>query len=325
MKIITNYLTVIFATFSYSILLTPFADAFVSTLCSSPRSFTSYLLSSKGSDHSTDSLESIRKLLNEMKVELLNSAEGSFEKSLDTSKSKESVIRENILSTRLSNLQLNKTRIDASTIPGAGRGLFASKDIAKGEVITCYPGDALLCSSDSEDDEVGEIDFQLNDLDLNSGVKYDEQANFDEEEEWGFDETIIWGSHVEEADRLDDTAVFQNDEFVIESSNPSLTHYALEVCDKYSIMGLPSLDSYPAYHGHFANDGAGHFATKKMDAGTNIETEIAAYVNQSIKSSNAKHENVDGLHMVTVATKNIKEGDEIFVTYGFDYWLEHSA
>jgi hypothetical protein len=328
MKITANYLTVLCATFSSSIVLTPFADAFVSTLYSSPRSFPSYLLSSKDSDHRTESLESIRKLLNEMKVELLNSAEGSFQKSLDTSKSKESVIRENILSTRLSNLQLNKTRIDVSTIPGAGRGLFASKDIAKGEVITCYPGDALLCSSDSEDDEVGEIesiDFQLNDLDLNSVVEYDEQADFDEEEEWGFDETIIWGSHVEEADRLDDTAVFQNNEFVIESSNPSLTHYALEVCDKYSIMGMPSLDSYPAYHGHFANDGAGHFATKKMDTDTDIEAEIAAYVNQSIRSSNAKHENVDGLHMVTVATENIKEGDEIFVTYGFDYWLEHST
>ena len=62
-----------------------------------------------------------------------------------------------------------------------------------------------------------------------------------------------------------------------------------------------------------------------MDSGTSIEEEIAAYVNTSIESSNAKHENVDGLHMVTVATKNIKEGDEIFVTYGFDYWLEHSA
>jgi hypothetical protein len=326
MQFLSIYLTGMYATFLSLVVLTPLADAFVSNIYSNPRTDSSHMLSSRDSDYKTESLESIRKLVNEMQAELLN--EGSFQNSLDTSKSKETVIRETILSTRLSDLQLNKTKIDTSTIPGAGLGLFASKDIAKGEVVTCYPGDALLCSSDSESDEIDEIDpldFELNEEDLDLDEKYDEQANFDEEEEWGFDETIIWGSHVEEEDRLDDTIVLQDDVFMSESSNPSLTHYALEVCDKYSIMGMPSLDSYPAYHGHFANDGAGHFANKKMDASTSIEEEMAAYVNQSIKTSNAKHENVDGLHMVTVATKNIKKGDEIFVTYGFDYWMEHSA
>lgn len=326
MQNLTNYLTLRYATLLSLVVLTPLADAFVPNIYCNPRTFSSHMLSSRDSDYKTESLESIRKLVNEMKAELLT--EGSFQNSSDTSKSKETVIRETILSTRLSDLQLNKTKIDTSTIPGAGLGLFASKDIAKGEVVTCYPGDALLCSSDSESDEIDGIDpldFELNEEDLDLDEKYDEQAKFDEDEEWGFDETIIWGSHVEEEDRLDDSIVLRDDDFMSESSNPSLTHYALEVCDKYSIMGMPSLDSYPAYHGHFANDGAGHFANKKMDACTNIEEEIAAYVNQSIKASNAKHENVDGLHMVTVATKNIKKGDEIFVTYGFDYWMEHSA
>jgi hypothetical protein len=312
------------------VILASFADAFV-IIHSNPIPSSSHLLSSRDSENTSESIESIRNLLNDMKVGLLNSDDGTLQKSFDTSKSKESVVRETILSTRLPDLKLNKTIIYISTIPGAGRGLFASKDIAKGEVVTCYPGDALLCTSASEDDvddfgddedDFGSLNLEMSDGDFDLDG---EGPDSDEEEEWDFDETIIWGSHVDEEDRLEDSVVTLKDESVKEYSNPSLTHYTLEVCEKYSIMGMPSLDSYPAYHGHFANDGAGHFARKKMDSVTNIEEEIAAYVNESIESSNAKHENVDGLHMVTVATKDIKEGDEILVTYGVDYWMEHST
>lgn len=305
------------------VVLASFADAFV-IIHSNSIPPSSHLLSAGDNENTSESLESIRDLLNDMKEGLLNSYDGSFQKSFDTSKSKESVIRETILSTRLPDLKLNKTVLGISTIPGAGRGLFASKDISKGEIVTCYPGDALLCSSASEDDvdDFGSLNFEFSEGDFDLDV---EESDFDEEEEWDFDETIIWGSHVDEVDRLEDSVVFQKDMSINENSNPSLTHYTLEVCEKYSIMGMPSLDFYPAYHGHFANDGAGHFARKKMDSGANIEEEIAAYVNQSIQSSNAKHVNIDGLHMVTVATKNIKEGDEIFVTYGVDYWMEHST
>jgi hypothetical protein len=305
------------------VILASVADAFV-IIHSNPIPSSSHLLSSRDSEGTSESIERIRNLLNDMKVGMLNSDDVSFQKSFDTSKSKESVVRETILSTRLPDLKLNKTIIDISTIPGAGRGLFASKDIAKGEVVTCYPGDALLCSSASEEDvdDFGSLNFEISDCNFDLDG---EEPDFDEEEEWDFDETIIWGSHVDEVDRLEDSVVFLKDTSIKEYSSPSLTHYTLEVCEKYSIMGMPSLDSYPAYHGHFANDGAGHFARKKMDSGASIEEEIAAYVNQSIGSSNAKHENVDGLHMVTVATKDIKEGDEILVTYAVDYWMEHST
>ena len=49
-----------------------------------------------------------------------------------------------MLRTRLSNLRLNRCVVGPSTIPQAGLGLFASRDIAQDELLTLYPGDALL-------------------------------------------------------------------------------------------------------------------------------------------------------------------------------------
>ena len=87
----------------------------------------------------------------------------------------EQTVRETLLSSRLPCLQnfLNKSEVRPSSILGAGRGLFAIDDIPQGEVITCYPGDALLCKS--EDDVV---------------------------------EDLLWGAHVVESDILDEETVF---------------------------------------------------------------------------------------------------------------------
>jgi hypothetical protein len=49
-----------------------------------------------------------------------------------------------LLRTRLPKLRLNRCFVAQSTISNAGRGLFASRDITEGELITLYPGDALL-------------------------------------------------------------------------------------------------------------------------------------------------------------------------------------
>jgi len=49
---------------------------------------------------------------------------------------------ENLLRTRLPQLALNRCRIGPS--PFHGSGVFATRAIAAGELVTCYPGDALL-------------------------------------------------------------------------------------------------------------------------------------------------------------------------------------
>jgi hypothetical protein len=50
----------------------------------------------------------------------------------------------NMLRTRLPNLRLNRCFVAPSTIPESGSGLFASRKFLKGELVTLYPGDALL-------------------------------------------------------------------------------------------------------------------------------------------------------------------------------------
>jgi hypothetical protein len=73
-----------------------------------------------------------------------------------------------------------------------------------------------------------------------------------------------------------------------------------------------------AYCGHYANDGAAIAAEGSFD-------EAAAYVLASQQRANAEHFALDGLHEVTVATRPIAAGEEVLVSYGTDYWLEHAA
>jgi len=232
------------------------------------------------------------------------------------------IVRETLLSTRLSNLNLNRTRLGLSTLPGAGRGLFATQNIAKGEVITCYPGDALLYASPCLDaDQENEDDGDDNDDD-DEDVDWN---NDDEEEDW-IDEIVLWGSHMSVADRWDEDTVFDGlvgNEGAI--STPPLTDYAVAVCDIYSVMGMPSLDTDPAYYGHFANDSAGHFANQRADSSVGIEKGIATYVLESVEASNAMHQSLDDSHMITIATRDVEAGEEVLVTYGPDYWMEHAS
>jgi hypothetical protein len=49
-----------------------------------------------------------------------------------------------LMMTRLQIPDMKKVQVGESQVPGAGRGLFAARDIEKGELVTCYPGDILL-------------------------------------------------------------------------------------------------------------------------------------------------------------------------------------
>mmetsp|Transcript_24585 Transcript_24585/g.37060 ORF Transcript_24585/g.37060 Transcript_24585/m.37060 type:complete len:341 (-) Transcript_24585:62-1084(-) len=236
----------------------------------------------------------------------------------DVELSSENVVKETLLSTRIPDLQLqlNRTRTGPSTIDGAGRGLFATEDIAKGELITCYPGDALLCEySELEIDDEEEDGFDEEDIDFEDEDYYDEEADYVEE-------VVLWGEHVDTSDRLEEDEVFDG---IVAENVPPLTSYAASVDDVYSVMGMPILDNNPAYYSHFANDGAGHIAiqTGVDDAARiGIEEIISSYVSESVELSNALHKPIaDGLHLGTFASKDIKKGEEVMVTYGPDYWM----
>ena len=238
----------------------------------------------------------------------------------DTFLTSEQRVYETLLSSRLDLPFLNRSYVDQSKIERAGRGLFASEDINEGEVITCYPGDALLCELPSTEEGEEEASF-----------------DFDDDENQAVDEVVLWGTHVSNADRWDDDTVFDGSE-----SNPPLTSYGCAMNDEYTVMGHPSLEDNPAYSGHFANDGAGHLAYEMPGSPSNIEAsvelgldtdgegpedDIVAYVLKSFEVANAMHQPLDSdeLHMVTVATRDITKGEEILVTYGPDYWISDYA
>jgi len=124
----------------------------------------------------------------------------------------------NMLATRLSDLHLHRCCIGPSTLPGdSGIGLFSTRSIAAGELITLYPGDALLYWADGNRD--------LQNGQICSGV--------------------IFGAHVPQAERDADRV----------TSN-SARRYELEASATISCVGDPRRDSDPSYLGHFANDGS---------------------------------------------------------------------
>ena len=59
-------------------------------------------------------------------------------------------VRVNMFATRIDGLQLQRCHLALSEQPEAGTGLFASRDILEDELVTLYPGDALLYWPDGD-------------------------------------------------------------------------------------------------------------------------------------------------------------------------------
>ena len=104
---------------------------------------------------------------------------------------------------------------------------------------------------------------------------------------------------------------FDDDDYDL---SDELVGYLLHTTDDYGVLGLPWLDQDSAYLGHFANDGAAN-PTQAQD--------VDAYIRESLDKANAKNEMIS-CHMVTVATRDIPKGEEIFTSYGPDYWMDNS-
>jgi hypothetical protein len=121
-----------------------------------------------------------------------------------------------LLRTRLSKLRLNRCFVAPSTITGAGNGVFASRDISQGELITLYPGDAVLIQdSTAEDSSAAPMG-------------------------------VMFGSHVKEGGRSTDRVTSQE----ARSYEMEINKYTSIVAEP--LIGAE--DS--AYLSHFANDGA---------------------------------------------------------------------
>lgn len=114
--------------------------------------------------------------------------------------------------------------------------------------------------------------------------------------------SIIWGAHVPAELQVDKPSKWVD--------------YEVAVSDVYTIMGHPSLLDDMAYVGHMVNDGA----MPQSCAGGDAAGESAAYIATSEKLANAAHIDLAGCHAAVVATRAVKADEELFVTYGVEYW-----
>lgn len=96
-----------------------------------------------------------------------------------------------------------------------------------------------------------------------------------------------------------------------------LKSYCVGVTDDYAIMGLPERDDNVAYAGHFINDGV----TKPPTC----EAELEDYMKESQAVENCDFLPLENLHMVALANRHIKKGDEIFTFYGPVYWMDQAS
>ena len=117
-----------------------------------------------------------------------------------------------------------------------------------------------------------------------------------------------------------------------------LRDYEVPASDTLSIVGDPLLCSDAAYLGHMANDGCSpDFASDPVRSSATDSSEGEGgggggglgpqerYQGESALAVNAEHITVEGSHTITRALKGIRAGEEVFVTYGYDYWLSRRS
>jgi hypothetical protein len=178
-----------------------------------------------------------------------------------------------MLRTRLPDLHLNRCFVAPSTVVQAGMGLFASRDITETEMITLYPGDALI---------------QWNGK---SGVG-----------DFSSDVSVMFGNHIQ-GDSRDARRV----------TSDAARGYEVKVRDTHSIVADPNLTHDAAYLGHMAND-----ACALLGRSNACRT---AYSQETANRHNAELYLIEGCHYAAIASKNVTKGEEIFVSYGENYWL----
>jgi hypothetical protein len=176
--------------------------------------------------------------------------------------------------------------IDKSTIPQAGRGLFASHDIPKGTIVAFYP--------------VHFIGFRF--------------------QESGLCNSVGLPSSSSSLSSTDDDK--QGGDFHVESSSYTLNSFTnrklcgIDLCNDLNLQGNLFVDMNPNKKNQdgwacgFINDGA--IVQSHNDTNYYLQSKSCQNVEIVPFSTAPFH--------VGVTTKDVKEGQELFVSYGFSYW-----
>lgn len=164
--------------------------------------------------------------------------------------------------TLLGRIPFKLTKVEARPSPVHGTGVFAVRDIKQGELVTLYPGDAVM-------------------------------------------KVVGSGAQAAVSDKL---AKFCGESVDMVKLLEGLRPYRFNVTETIAVLGFPKFDKDPAYLGHLVNDGA---------ATTDEETYAAA----TAKAMNCRyHVCAKKGHVAIVATRDVKEGEELFASYGSAYW-----
>lgn len=175
--------------------------------------------------------------------------------------------RDSQLQTRLEKLPLLRTHIAPSTIDGAGSGLFASRDIAVGELVTLYPGDALAMWSSyhgTRPESTADVVFSVDDT----------------SSEWA------------------DGFRMQRPEFIEHA-----WEYGVRISPIRAILGDPTNIGDPAYLGHMANDAAMCLRPGTAAQAYTIASEAAANVGLDSRRLSGCHHAVVAIKDIAIGAE----------------------
>ena len=178
--------------------------------------------------------------------------------------------------------------VDESSIVGAGMGLFAQRDIPGGTIIAFYPVHGM--GMDLSNDEESE------DFSIFIGLDPTDQQYFD----------------------LTSNDDYLQEYLVLGNRTLGTAGLAQVVSDMSLLVDInPNRICHPPWIGHFINDGA----TLEI----NSEQGIMDYNQQSQEAKNCIHAVPFGPLpiMASVTTRDVKEGEELFASYGGSYWVQY--
>lgn len=170
-----------------------------------------------------------------------------------------------------------------------GRGVFAGEDIPAGSLLTWYP-----------------VRFH---------VRYPKSPE-------GWREASISVANPAGVPKLEkSTATLEElDEYLFEMPDQR---------DKAALVGfgnLPDDTRSPLLLGHMLNDGAGGILIPYRDAANmaDLVPAVTEYMRVAREVNNCAFETVDGLYLAAArATRHIRRGEELTLSYGAMYWLPH--
>jgi hypothetical protein len=179
--------------------------------------------------------------------------------------------------------------VKESSIPGAGLGLFATKNIKAGTIISFYPVHTIG-------------------VDLGHTIR---KVSID----------LFGNTHEHAQDKEGDTegnGATLNQAYLhhVMGSRPLITINIGQDLGGESLFVDVDVDreESPGFHSHRINDGA--------TVTVNSEDGVLGYYQKSRKAKNCVHVPFGPSPLLaTVATKKIPKGSELFTTYGCSYWI----